>query len=111
MKANFFDSKGAFKGTLPEIGYLPSICDPSFVNEQRLQGNNLFASKFWLESIDGVEFIWHSHRGGPTVSSVSVYFAKGLIRSTLEAESDTIWIRYGLNDLEKKSALHDYENK
>jgi hypothetical protein len=108
MKANFFDAKGAFTGTLPEIGYLPSVCDPSSVNEQRLLGNKLFASNFWLESFDGLEYIWHSHRGGPSVSSVSVYFAQGLIRSTLEADRDTIWIRYGLNALEKKSALKTY---
>jgi hypothetical protein len=107
-KANFFDAKGAFTGTLPEFGFLPSICDPSVVNEQTLRGNNLYASKYWLESIDGAEFIWHSHNGGPDVSSVLMYFTNGFITTTSEVDSGVAWIRYGLSPLEKKSALNTY---
>jgi hypothetical protein len=108
MKANFFDAGGAFTETLPDFGHLPSICAPSSVNEQRLQGNNLYASQYWLESLDGVEFIWHSHNGGPGVSSVQMYFTGGLISSAFEGVSQSAWIRYGLNSLETKSALKVY---
>lgn len=108
MKANFFDEGGFFTGNWPELGYLPRICDPSGINEQRLRGNNLYASQYWLESFDGVAFIWHSHNGAPDVSSVQIYFADGLISSAIENGSDIVWIRYGLTPLEKKSALKVY---
>jgi hypothetical protein len=109
LVANFFDAQGAYKGTSVGFGYQPSICDPSGVNEQRLRGNKLFASMYWLESIDGVEYIWHSHQGGPEVSTVHFYFTNGLITSASENVGGTKWVRYGLNALELKSALNNYE--
>lgn len=108
MKANFFDAGGFFTGNLPATGYLSRICDPSGINEQRLLGNYSYASQYWLESFDGVAFIWHSHNGAPDVSSVQIYFADGLISSAIENGSDIVWIRYGLTPLEKKSALKVY---
>lgn len=109
LVANFFDAEGAYKGTSALVGFQPSICDPSSVNEQRLRGNKLFASMYWLESIDGVEYIWHSHQGGPDVSTVHFFFTNGLISSAFENVGGAKWIRYGLNALELKSALNDYE--
>lgn len=111
LRANIFDSKGAYKGTTAGIGNPPSICYPSGVNEQRLAGNTLFASMYWLESIDGVEYLWHSHQGGPDVTTVHFYFTNGLVSSAWEFDSGAAWIRYGLTPLELKSALHDYENQ
>jgi hypothetical protein len=109
LRANIFDSKGAYKGTTAGFGNPPSICYPSGVNEQRLAGNTLFASMYWLESIDGVEYLWHSHEGGPDVSTVHFYFTNELVSSAWEFDSGAAWIRYGLTPLELKSALKDYE--
>jgi hypothetical protein len=108
LSGNSFDSLGAFKNHSNFDDAGPAICDPSSVNEQRLAGNTLYSSHYWLESIDGVEYLWHSHHGGPDVSTVTVYFTNGLISSTFELGDDTAWIRYGLSPLEKKSALKNY---
>ena len=105
---NAFDSTGKFVARLNFDDAGPSICDPTFLNEQVVRGNSLYASNYLLESLDGVEYIWHSHHGGSDLSTVTMYFTDGLVSEFWGMDHSAAWIRYGLNALEKKSALHIY---
>ena len=105
---NSFDSTGKFKARLNFDDAGPSICDPTFLNEQVLRGNSWYASNYLLESLDGVEYIWHSHHGSSDLSTVKVYFTDGLVSEFWGMDNSASWVRYGLAALEKESALHSY---
>jgi len=105
---NAFDSTGKFVARLNFDDAGPSLCDPSFLNEQVLRGNTLYSSNYLLETLDGIEYIWHSHHGSSDLSTVTMYFTEGLLSEVYELNHSASWIRYGLSALEKKSALHSY---
>ncbi len=105
---NAFDSTGKFVAKLNFDDAGPSICDPTFLNEQVVLGNSLYSSNYLLESLDGVEFLWHSHHGSSELSTVSMYFTDGLVSEFWGMDHSASWVRYGLNALEKESALHSY---
>ena len=110
LTGNKFDSAGNF---LENFSYLmnwsPRICAPNSVNQQFPYRPKPEPATFLVESWDEVRYIWHSHEGSFYLSDEPFTVYDGMIRNVSDTESfESYDIRYGLNKLEKKSALKQY---
>ena len=107
---NRFDAQGFFIDTVYAMDSLrPSICEPSDVNDHFDHGFNTLAYNFLVETTDEVGYVWHTHHGSSHLSTEQFIVYEGKIVNVLsDGYFGSHYVRYGLNKLEKASALKQY---
>jgi hypothetical protein len=107
---NRFDAQGFFIESFFGMDtYPPAVCEPSVTNEHFDHASESLAYNFLVETTDEVGYVWHAHHGSSDLSNDQFVVRDGKIVSVLsDGYFGSYDIRYGLNKLEKKSALKQY---